>query len=143
MGDPRYSLRVDEPRSFSKLWFAIALFVFVAAELFLGGYVAKVFQGRHVSHMLSIRVELMLSLVSYAIGGFVIGVVSPGLRMYEPAFAAAASAVFTFMIAWFTPLHFYTADPTKMMIAGVLAFFIALAGARLGERLMGNYKDPE
>jgi hypothetical protein len=125
-------------RPFSRRWLLSSIVIFTGLELLLGGWLASVFAGRNVSHMLSLRVELFLSLASYFGGGFVVGLISPGPRLLEPAIGAAVSVVFTFLIAFFTPVIFFHADPSRMVVGGVLAFGVALFGAHLGERLTGN-----
>jgi hypothetical protein len=38
----------------------------------------------------------------------------------------------------FTPYSFIHFSLTKMLVGGVIAFFLALVGARLGEKIAGN-----
>lgn len=125
-------------RSFSRRWLLFSILIFTGLELLIGGWLASIFAGRNVSHMLSLRVELLMSLASYFVGGFLVGLISPGPRLVEPAIGAAVSVVFTFLIAFFTPVIFFHADPSRMFVGGVLAFLIALAGAHFGEKLTGN-----
>ena len=112
--------------------------IFVALELLLGGLVAHLLAGRNISHMLGLRIELALSLLSFLTGGFLVGVLSPGLRLIEPAIGAGVTVVFTFLIAFFTPVTVLAADPNKILIGGIAGFAVALFGAHLGERLRGN-----
>ena len=125
-------------RPVSRAWLAASVLIFTVLELLLGGWLASVFAGRNVSHMLALRVELLMSLGSYFLGGLIVGLISPGKRLLEPAIAAAISVLFTFLIAFFTPVIFFHADPSRMVVGGVVAFLIALFGAHLGEKLTGN-----
>jgi hypothetical protein len=125
-------------RPFSKTWLIASIVLFTCTELLLGGFIAHAVSGRHVSHMLTLRFEMLASLLSYFSGGYLVGLISPGPRLLEPAVAAAVSVVFTFLISFFTPLTFFHADPSKMLVGGVLAFGVALWGAHLGERVTGN-----
>jgi len=128
----------DGTRPISWLWVGISTLVFMVLELGLGGFVADLLADRQVSHMLSLRIELLLSLVSFLGGGLIIGVISPGLRLLEPAIGAAITVVFTFFIAFFTPITFFAAEPGRMFVGGAIAFGLALFGAHVGERLTGN-----
>lgn len=126
------------PRPFSRSWLLASIAIFVAIELLLGGWAAHMLAGRQVSHMLSLRVELFMSLLSFGVGGFIVGLISPGKRLVEPAIGAAVSVVFTFLISVFTPITFIAAAPGRMLVGGAIAFVIALFGAHLGEKLTGN-----
>lgn len=129
----------DDPQApFSWTWVAASLVVFTAFELVVGGWVADLLRGRAVSHMLRIRIELVMSLAGYGVGGFVVGLLSPRLRLLEPAVGAALSVVFTFMISWFTPIVLYGTSLDRMAIGALLAFGIGLFGAHLGERVTGR-----
>ena len=88
--------------------------------------------------MLQLRLELGLSLLSFVIGGFLVGVLSPGPRLVEPAIGAAATVVFTFLISFFTPVAFLQASGDRILIGGALGFGVALFGAHIGEKLTGN-----
>jgi len=125
-------------RPFSKAWLVASIVLFTTTELVLGGFISHAVSGRFVSHMLTLRLEMALSLASYFAGGYLVGLISPGPRLLEPAVAAACSVVFTFLISIFTPLTFFHADPSKMLLGGVLAFGVALFGAHLGEKVTGN-----
>jgi hypothetical protein len=125
-------------RPFSNSWLVASIFIFVALELLVGGFVAKLLAGRNVSHMLGLRMELAMSLLAYTGGGFIVGLISPGRRLLEPAIAASVSVLFTFLIAFFTPVVFFHADPGRMVVGGGIAFVLALFGAHWGEKLTGN-----
>ena len=89
---------------------------------------------------LSLRFMLqgLLHLISFFIGGFIIGLISPGIRIYEPAVGAFLSVSFMLALSLFTPYSFIQFSVTKMLIGGLIAFVLALVGARLGEKLAGN-----
>jgi hypothetical protein len=125
-------------RPVSKPWIAISILIFMALELLLGGLVSDMLEGRTTSHMLKLRIELALSLLSFLFGGFLVGVFSPGPRLVEPAVGAAVTVVFTFLISFFTPVAFLQASGGRILIGGVMAFGVALFGAHFGEKLTGN-----
>jgi hypothetical protein len=128
----------DGRRAISWSWVAASLLVFLVIELLVGGLVASMLAERSVSHMLSLRIELLMSLVSFLGGGLIVGLISPGPRLVEPAIGAAITVVFTFLISFFTPITFFAAEPGRMLIGGGIAFGLALFGAHLGERITGN-----
>lgn len=125
----------------SARWIGISYGVFIASELLLGGLVAKVIAGRFVGHVSQLRLEAILILVSYYLGGFLVGFASPRVRVAEPAIGAALSVATTFVIAFFSPLGFLSFKAARVLAGGVIAFLLALAGARTGEKaaaLLGN-----
>ena len=131
MSDPEY-------QPFSKYWMIASAGIFIAVELFLGGLIGEVVVGRFLSISLRFLIQGLLNLVSFFIGGFIIGLISPGIRTREPAVGAFISVALMLCLSLFTPYSFINFSLTKMLIGGVVAFFLALAGARLGERVAGN-----
>lgn len=125
-------------KPFSKPWMFISFFVFIVVELILGGYVGEVVVGKYMSMHLRFMLQGLLNLVSYFIGGFIIGVISPGVRVYEPAAGAFLSVLTMLLITFFTPYSFIHFSMTKVIIGGGIAFFLALTGASFGEKLVGN-----
>ena len=131
MSDPDY-------QPFSKNWMIASAGIFIAVELFLGGLIGEVVVGRFLSISLRFLIQGLLNLVSFFIGGFIIGLISPGIRTREPAVGAFISVALMLCLSFFTPYSFIHFSFSKMLIGGVVAFFLALAGARLGERVAGN-----
>jgi len=125
-------------RPISTKWIVLSFLVFMAFELLLGQGLTRLLTGSTTSHMLMLRLEMLLMSASFLAGGFLIGVVSPGPRLIEPAIGAAITVVFTFLIAFFTPVVFYQASLSRMLIGGVIGFGVALFGAHLGEKVTGN-----
>jgi hypothetical protein len=130
-------------RPFSTTWVVVSLVVFFVVELILGGLLHELVVKRYLSQMLHLRLQVVLSLVSYAIGGFIVGVISPGKRILEPAVGAALSVVLTLIISWFLPWRFAGFGWNKLLLGAGLAFVIGLASARAGEQLMGNVRRDE
>ena len=131
MSDPDY-------QPFSKTWMIASAGIFIAVELFLGGLIGEAVVGRFLSISLRFLIQGLLNLVSFFIGGFIIGLISPGIRTREPAVGAFISVALMLCLSFFTPYIFIHFSFSKMLIGGILAFFLALAGARLGERVAGN-----
>jgi hypothetical protein len=80
----------------------------------------------------------LCNLSAYFVGGLVIGFVSPGIRLYEPAVGAFLAVAGTLMLTVFSPYAFLAFSTQKLIIGGIIAFVLALSGAQLGERLAGN-----
>jgi len=133
MSDPDY-------QPFSKKWMIASAGIFIAVELFLGGLIGEVVVGKFLSISLRFLIQGLLNLVSFFIGGFIIGLISPGIRTKEPAVGAFLSVAIMLCLSFFTPYSFIHFSLTKMLIGGGVAFFLALAGARLGERVVGNIR---
>ena len=125
-------------RPISTKWVVLSVFIFTAFEVLLGQGVTKLLEGSTTSHMLMLRIELALMSASFLAGGFLIGVLSPGPRLLEPAIGAAITVVFTFLIAFFSPIVVFQASLSRMVVGGALGFVLALFGAHLGEKLTGN-----
>ena len=111
---------------------------FVVAELVLGGLVGEYVVGRYMSISLRFMLQGALHLASFFVGGIVIGILSPGVRLLEPAVGAALSITLMFSLTLFTPYTFMAMQSGKLVFGGLIAFVIALSGAKLGERLTGN-----
>ena len=125
-------------RPFSTTWMLASMAIFTGAELLLGGLVGEVVAGRFMSLSLRFLLQGLLNLASYFIGGFIIGAISPGLRIHEPAAGAFLSVALMLCVSLFTPYSFIRFSMTKMIIGGAIAFCLALAGAKLGERVTGH-----
>lgn len=131
---------MNEPieQSFSKKWMFASVAIFIGVELILGGLVGNVVVGRFLSRSLYFILQGVLNLVSFFIGGFIIGLISPGIRIREPAVGAFLSVSIMLCLSIFTPYSFIHFSLTKMLVGGVIAFSLALVGARLGEKIVGN-----
>jgi hypothetical protein len=112
--------------------------IFIGVELFLGGLIGNILVGRFMSMSLKFLLQGLLNLVSFFIGGFIIGLISPGIRIHEPAVGAFLSVSLMLCISFFTPYSFIHFSFTKMLIGGAIAFCLALSGAKLGEKVVGN-----
>ena len=129
---------VMEERSFSYKWMILSMIVFIGIELLLGGVLGEWVAGRYLSHSLLFLLQGVLNLASYFIGGMIIGAVSPGLRMREPAVGAFFSVALMLSLTMFTPYSFIRFSLTKLVIGGIIACFLAYWGAELGEKLTGQ-----
>ena len=115
--------------------------IFIVLELFIGGLVGKYFVGRYMSIHLTFLLQGLLNMISYFLGGLIIGMITPGLRLSEPAFGAFLSVALMLCLTFFTPYSFIHFSMMKLLVGGFIAFFLALYGAKIGERLTGNKVD--
>ena len=74
-------------------------------------------------------------LVSYFVGGFIIGVVSPKIRIIEPALGAFLSIFLVVLVSFVMPNSYIQFNWVRLVIGGVIAFALAMYGATLGEKL--------
>lgn len=131
---------IPKHQEFSKAWMLLSFFIFIVTELVLGGIVGELVVGRYMSLHLHFMMQGLLNIISYFIGGFMIGLISPGIRIYEPAAGAFLSVLVMLLLTFFTPFSFLHFSITKVVIGGGIAFFLALTGAKMGEKLAGNMK---
>lgn len=114
------------------------MFVFIVIELLLGGLVGNLVLGKYKSIHLNFLLQGLLNLGSYFIGGIIVGLISPGIRISEPAWGAFFSVTLMLLMTIFTPYKFLNFSVSKMLIGGLIAWTLALAGAKIGERIAGN-----
>lgn len=130
-------------RPFSPAWTILSLVLFLAIELFIGTWLGPFITHGYVSPMFHLQVQMALHLVSLYLGGLVVGVVSPGRRLMEPAVGAFCSVLITFLMSFFMPNWFLRFDVTKVLVGGGIGFGLALLGAWHGEAWMGNLPPDE
>lgn len=130
-------------RPFSAKWAFISMVVFVVTEAALAWFVGEYLVGQYLTQPGDFRVQGMLYLLSYLVGGFIVGVISPGVRIMEPAIGAFFSAAASLVLALFMPLSFFRLSTWKLVVGGLIAFFLALWGAQIGERLSGHRLDED
>lgn len=129
-------------RPFSFKWMFLSMLVFIAIELALGGLLGKLIVGKYASLSLKFTLQGLLNLASYFIGGIVIGLISPGIRIHEPAAGAFCAVALMLSLSLFTTYAMIQFSALKMILGGGIAFCLAIAGAVVGERMAGN-KLPE
>ena len=123
----------------STLWIVLSLIIFITVEILLGGLIGPLVIGRFVSRPLYLKLEVVLMLGSYFFGGLLVGLLSPGIRVLEPAIGAALAVIFTWLYSFFTPIRFYGFSLRRMLVGGAIAFLLALIGADLGERIAAKF----
>ena len=113
-------------RPFAMRWVLASMALFIGVELVLGGLIGKIVLGRFTSLSLQFLLQGALNVLSYFIGGFLIGFFSPGLRIHEPAIGAFLSVALVLSLSVFTPYSFIHFSLSKMLIGGAIAFWLAL-----------------
>jgi len=124
---------------FSTRWVMASVLIYTGMEIGIALFLAPaIFAGRLASPMLQIRLQMIMHLASFYVGGVAVGVISPGVRLAEPAIGAFIAVVLVFLMSVFMPNAFMQFDTTKIAIGGAIAMVLALMGAFTGERIMGN-----
>ncbi len=135
-------MRYEKSKKFSWIWVIISIFVFVGIELFFGGFVSRLVAGRYVGRIMWFKIEMVLMLASYFLGGLFVGLFSPSIRVFEPAIGAFLAVIGTLIYSFFTPLtRCFGFSSDRALFGGAIVFVLALVGADLGERIaarLGN-----
>ncbi len=123
---------------FAWRWVLGSMIVFVVLEVSLGAGLASLLDERMLSHGTGLLLRNGLQMVAFFGGGLFIGVVSPRIRLLEPALGAVGCILLILVMTWMTPIHVYGFGGTRLLAACVVSFVVAISGAWLGERMMGN-----
>ena len=126
-------LKQNQP--FSMGWVLGSMVVFVVAQLVLAVIVGQLLIGGRFPTGMHQVVQGLLILISYFVGGFVIGVISPKIRIIEPALGAFSSIFLVVLVSFVMPNSYIYFNWLKMFIGGAIAFALAMYGATLGEKL--------
>ncbi len=129
------------PFSWGWVWVSfVGFLVFqVLLSRFATPYVTQGYQTQHF-HFL---VEGAINLGAYYLGGFLIGFISPKVRLLEPAVAAGLAMLAALSVGWFTPSVWYQFGMAKFLLGGGLAASLAYAGAFSAERFTGSVREDE
>ncbi len=125
-------------RPFSKKWMFTSMAIFIVSEILIGIVIGNIIVGKYVSMGLQFMLQGLCMLLAFYIGGIIIGIITPGVRLMEPACGAFLSVTTMMVITFFTPSRFFHFSLTKVIIGGAIAFALALAGAKTGEKITGQ-----
>lgn len=128
-------------KRFSWGWMLASLVIFIIAEIAIAGLFQTNWFLTFIPHSFRYLVEVVSFSLSFLIGGIIISLISPSIRVLEPAIAAFFSLILLLSNGFFTPNGFADFSIIKMLIGGSIAFALAIYGARLGEKIaamLGN-----
>src|SRR5262245_30630280 len=112
---------MNEPtkdRPFSMAWMFVSVALFLGSELLIGTWLGPLVLGKYVSPMFHLQLQMMMHLASFYLGGFLVGIISPGVRLKEPAVAAFLSVVVVFRISFFMRTFVYRFSMYRMVGGG-------------------------
>ena len=118
----------------------LSMAIFIASEILIGVVIGTVIVGKYVSMGLQFTLHGLCMLMSFYVGGFIIGIISPGKRIAEPAVGAFGSVALIMVVTLFTPSRWFHFGLTKLILGGAIAFGLAYSGAVSAEKIMGNLK---
>mgnify|MGYP001213638485 CR=1 FL=1 len=125
----------------SKNWVIISFIIFIVVEIIIGSFIGQFVAGTFVSYNLRHLLQGLFNLAGYLVGGFLIGVISPGIRVLESAIGAFLSVVFMLGLSILSPFTFIHFSLTKVLLGGGIAFYLAMSGAKFGEKMSGSQKN--
>lgn len=131
--------RNNTTTGFSWTWVGISLAVFISLQVVLGYFAGRYVVAHYFSDNLLYAAAGGLSLASYFLGGLLIGVVSPRVHMLEPAVGALLAVVATLAVSLLTPA--LGLNGGMLMLGGMVAFLMAVWGAKLGDQLTRRPSD--
>jgi hypothetical protein len=126
-------------KSFSWAWMLASLVVFIITEIAVAGLFQTNLFWSFIPQSFRFLVEIVSFAISFLMGGMVVGLVSPSIRVLEPALAAFFSVIILLSNGFFTPHGFADFSIIKMLIGGSIAFALAMSGARLGEKIAAKF----
>ena len=110
---------LNQNQPFSMRWILGSMAVFVIAQLILTVVVGQVLIGNRVGYTLQQVLQGLLILVSYFVGGFIIGVVSPKIRIIEPAIGAFLSIFLVVFVSFVMPNSYISFNWLRLIIGGI------------------------
>lgn len=129
----------QQSQPFATSWVLASVLIFTGMEIAIAIVLAPaIFAGRLASPMLQMRLQMIMHLASFLVGGVLVGVISPRVRLLEPAVGAFIAVALVFLMSVFMPYSFFHWSWSKVLLGGGIAFVLALAGAYTGEKWMGN-----
>lgn len=127
-------------QKFSWVWVCVSIVVFIAIEIVIGGFVMGLIAGRYHTYILGLKLEMLIMLGSYFLGGMFVGFFSPTVRIFEPAAGAFLAVLVTGLYSYFAPTYRYFGFSNhRLLIGGAIVFVLALLGADAGERLAAKF----
>jgi hypothetical protein len=128
--------------TFSFNWTLLSVLIYLACQVVFGmgakQFVLPYIVATHTQYL----TEGLIVMAGFYVGAFIIGVISPGLRTFEPVIGAILAVLAAFSIVYFTPLSswFVQGGFNRIAIGCLGAAICAGTGVYSGEKLMGNVK---
>ena len=142
MNDAQNNQQGSQP--FSTGWVVASVLIFTAMEIGIALVLFPAVIAAHLaSQMVQIRLQMIMHLGSFYLGGIFVGVISPRVRLVEPAVGAFIAVLLVFLMSVFLPQSYLHFDLTKIFVGGGIAFALAIAGAYTGEKWMGNVENED
>jgi stress response protein SCP2 len=126
-------------KRFSWAWMLASLVVFIITEIGIAGLFQTNLFWSFIPQSFRFLVEIVSFSISFLVGGMIVGLVSPSIRVLEPAIAAFFSVIILLSNGFFTAHGFADFSLIKMLIGGSVAFALAMSGARLGEAMAAKF----
>lgn len=129
----------DQRQPFSWAWVIASVLIITGMEIGIAVVISPLLMAsRLATQMVQLRLDMLMHLGSFLVGGWLVGIISPRVRMWEPAVGALISVMLVFLISFFLPHSWWRWDWNKIFVGGGIAFVLALAGAYTAEKWMGN-----
>lgn len=123
------TMKTDKFQAFSWTWVWMSLGSFLVAMnvLLLFPFFSRTAHG-------GLLIEVILNVLTYYLGAFMVGVVSPKVRIMEPAVAAVIAVILVHSAGMWVPTYWMPMSLGKIVILGAFVFCVAWAGAVHGEK---------
>ncbi len=126
-------------KSFSWQWMLTSLVIFIILEIVISSLFFVNSFWSFAPQSFRYLVEIVSFLITFLLGGTIVGLISPSIRVIEPALAAFFSVFIMLSNGFFTPYGFSNFSLVKTVIGGGIAFAFAMSGARLGEKIAAKF----
>ena len=132
----------DQQQPFSWAWVLASVLIITGMEIAIALVIAPaLLASRLATQMVQMRLDMLMHLGSFLLGGWLVGIISPRVRMWEPAVGAFISVMLVFLMSVFLPHSWMRWSWNKIFIGGGIAFGLALIGAYTAEKWMGNVEN--
>lgn len=129
----------EQSQPFSWAWVTATVLIITAMEIGIAIVISPaLLASKLASQMVQLRLDMIMHLGSFLLGGWFVGIISPRVRMWEPAVGAAIAVIIVFLMSFFLPHSYLRWDWSKIFVGGGIGFGLALAGAYTAEKWMGN-----
>jgi len=118
-------------------WVGISILIFAVAQIILGAVFGLI--GILTLGLGFIIFSWLVKPLVYLVTGFVTGILSPGITLFEPAIGSLIATLVGSILHIFN----YRGGFFMIIFSGALAFIISLIGAYMGEKKSINKKETQ